>query len=152
MLYGTKFHSLRILQVNYYVLSLWAFSSPTPRPFWQVKILNNCSLFTLPMPLTILSNSTVFFISSSIFQQRPRLNSSSWYRGKYFEALVSSLYKDIIGTSVIIMITQNWKLQNNRKLSNGMFSGLFSISVLILHMWFALLNATKHWADIFQDA
>ena len=50
------------------------------------------------------------------------------------------------------MLTQNWRLKTNRKFQNGMFSGLFSSPVLILHTWFALLNATKHWADIFQES
>lgn len=44
------------------------------------------------------------------------------------------------------------KTQKQQKVINGMFSVLLSISVLILHTWFALLNATKHWADIFQES
>lgn len=57
---------------------------------------HNCSLFTLPMPLTTLSNSTGFLCSScAIFQQRrSRLNSSLWYGEQYFEFLVSSYHRE----------------------------------------------------------
>lgn len=39
------------------------------------------------------------------------------------------------------LITHNWRLTPKRKLQKGMFSGLVSISTLIFHTFFALLNA-----------
>jgi len=46
-----------------------------------------------------------------------------------------------------------WQLQSHksRNLQQGVFSVLFFISLLILYTWFALLNATKHQGNIFQE-
>lgn len=151
VLCGTKFHRLTMLHINYYVLSLWLCHPVlSSLPAFLIRPWTNvlCSPPHATKFYQILLYS--FFSSSSIFQQRrPRLNCSSWYGEKYCEVLVSSFWKDIIGRSVITMTTWNWRIKT--KVIEWHVFWFFSISVLIFHTWFALVNAIMHWADISRN-